>query len=129
MKRTFLILLVVLLTGCSTVKGWVPSFWDDNQSHHIIDVRLAVEQLDCSQPHLPQVQKIYNDLRWFELYSDSKGWQQADVLRLTEPMKNSLLDFIKRSQDGQGSQGYCEIKKKLLTKQAEITARAVLGRF
>jgi hypothetical protein len=88
-----------------------------------------VEQLDCSQPHLPQVQKIYNDLRWFELYSDSKGWQQADVLRLTEPMKNSLLDFIKRSQDGQGSQGYCEIKKKLLTKQAEITARAVLGRF
>ena len=129
MKRTFLILLVVLLTGCSTVKSWVPSFWDDNQSHHIIDVRLAVEQLDCNQPHLPQVQKIYNDLRWFELYSDSKGWQQADVLRLTEPMKDSLLDFIKRSQDGQGSQGYCEIKKKLLTKQAEITARAVLGRF
>lgn len=114
MKRTFLILLVVLLTGCSTVKGWVPSFWDDNQSHHIIDVRLAVEQLDCSQPHLPQVQKIYNDLRWFELYSDSKGWQQADVLRLTEPMKASIDDFVRRSQAGQGSVGYCEIKKRLL---------------
>jgi hypothetical protein len=73
--------------------------------------------------------KIHDDLRWFELYSDSKGWQQADVLRLTAPMKASLLDFIKRSQDQQGSVGYCEIKKKLLAKQAETAARAVLGRF
>jgi hypothetical protein len=129
MKRTFLILLVVLLTGCSTVKGWVPSFWDDNQSRSIIDVRQSVDRLDCSQPHLPQAQKIYDDVRWFELYSDSKGWQQADVLRLTEPMRASLLDFIKRSQDQQGSVGYCEIKKKLLAKQAETAARAVLGRF
>jgi hypothetical protein len=129
MKRISVVLLVVLLTGCATVKGWVPSFWDDNQSRSIIDVRLSVLQLDCAQPHLPQVQKIYNDLRWFELYSDSKGWQQADVLRLTEPMKLSLLDFIKRSQDAQGSQGYCEIKKRLLAKQAETAARAVLGRF
>ena len=129
MKRTFVLLLIVMLTGCSTVKGWVPSFWDDNQSRSIIDVRQSVDRLDCAQPHLPQVMKIHDDLRWFELYSDSKGWQQADVLRLTAPMKASLLDFIKRSQDQQGSVGYCEIKKKLLAKQAEITARAVLGRF
>jgi hypothetical protein len=129
MKRTFLILLVVLLTGCSTIKGWVPSFWDDNQSRSIIDVRQSVDRLDCNQPHLPQVLKIHDDVRWFELYSDSKGWQQADVLRLTEPMKASIADFVRRSQDQQGSVGYCEIKKKLLAKQAETAARAVLGRF
>jgi hypothetical protein len=129
MKRTFLILLVVLLTGCSTVKGWVPSFWDDNQSRSIIDVRQSVDRLDCNQPHLPQVLKIHDDVRWFELYSDSKGWQQADVLRLTEPMRASIADFVRRSQDQQGSVGYCEIKKRLLAKQAETAARAVLGRF
>lgn len=129
MKRILVLLLVVTLSGCATVKGWVPSFWDDNQSRSIVDVRQSVDQLDCAQPHLPQVMSIYNNLRWFELYSESKGWQQADVLRLTEPMKSSITDFVKRSQDGQGSQGYCEIKKKLLAKQAETAARAVLGRF
>ena len=129
MRKLIIIAAVLMLTGCSTVKGWVPSFWDDNQSRSIIDVRLSVLRLDCNQPHLPQVMKIHDDVRWFELYSDSKGWQQADVLRLTAPMRASIDDFVRRSQDGQGSVGYCEIKKKLLAKQAETAARAVLGRF
>jgi hypothetical protein len=130
MKRIFTLLLVVLsLTGCATVKGWVPSFWDDNQSYAIVDVRLQVEKLDCSKPHLPQVQPIADKLRWFELYSESKGWQQADVLRLTAPLKESTQDFVRRSEDKQGSQAYCEIKKKLLAKQAATAAEAVLGRF
>jgi hypothetical protein len=130
MKRIFTLLLVVLsLTGCATVKGLVPSFWDDNQSRSIIDVRLAVDRLDCEQPHLAQVLKIHNDIRWFELYSESKGWRQADVLRLTAPLKESTQDFVRRSEDKQGSQAYCEIKKKLLAKQAATAAEAVLGRF
>ena len=130
MKRIFTTLLVILsLTGCATVKGLVPSFWDDNQSRSIIDVRLAVDRLNCEQPQLPQVAVIKDNLRWFELYSESKGWQQADVLRLTAPMKESVNDFYKRSEDKQGSQAYCEIKKKLLVKQAATAAEAVLGRF
>jgi hypothetical protein len=134
MKKTFtLILLALTLNGCasmtSTVKGWVPSFWDDNQSRSIIDVRLAVDRLDCTQPQLPQVAPIKDNLRWFELYSESKGWQQADVLRLTAPMKESVDDFYKRSEDKQGSQAYCEIKKKLLQSQANSAAKAVLGRY
>ena len=119
-----------MLTGCATVKGWVPSFWDDNQSASIINVRQKIDRLDCtSADRLPQVMAIYDQVRWFELYSDSKGWQQADVLRLTAPMSASIDDFVRRSQDQQGSQAYCEIKKKLLAKQAETAARAVLGRF
>ena len=129
MKTIFVTFMLLMLTGCATVKGWVPSFWDDNQSRSIVDVRLAVDQLDCNQPHLPQVMNIYNSLRWFELYSESKGWRQADVLRLTEPMKQSVNDFVRRSQEGQGTVGYCEIKKKLLTRQAATAAEAVLGRF
>lgn len=130
MKRIFtLLVLTFLLTGCATVKGWVPSFWDDNQSYAIIDVRLQVEKLDCAKPHLPQVQPIADKLRWFEMYSESKGWQQADVLRLTAPMKESVADFVKRSEEKQGSETYCEIKKKLLQTQAKSAAQAILGRF
>ena len=130
MKNILAIVLVSLtLTGCSTVKGWIPSFWDDNQSARIIDVRLKVDSVDCTQPQLPQAEEIAKQLRWFELYSESKGWRQSDVIKLTAPMKESVDDWVKRSKDKEGSKTYCEIKKKVLVEQSKRAAQAVLGRF
>lgn len=130
MKKILVTALVSLsLTGCSTIKEWVPSFWDDNQSAKIIDVRLSVERLDCEKEQLPQVSKIRDDLKWFELYSKSKGWRQADVLRVIEPMQETAEDMYKRARDQQGSKVYCEIKKKIMQQQAERASSAILGRF
>lgn len=109
--------------------GMIPSFWDDNQSASIINVRLAVDAIDCSKPQLPQAENLASQLRWFELYSESKGARQRDVLRLVEPMQETTADWVKRSRDAQGSTAYCEIKKKLLQSQAKTAASAVLGRF
>jgi hypothetical protein len=44
-------------------------------------------------------------------------------------MKESVSDFVKRSEEKQGSETYCEIKKKMLQTQAATAAKAVLGRF
>jgi hypothetical protein len=44
-------------------------------------------------------------------------------------MQETVNDFYKRSVDGQGSKGYCEIKKKLMETQAKAAAEVVLGRF
>jgi flagellar basal body L-ring protein FlgH len=129
MKKLVALSLVVLLTGCASVKNWVPSFSDPNQSARIIDVRQSVAQLDCKQTHAPQVKKIKDNLDWFQLYSDSKGWRQNDVLRLVKPMQETVNDFYKRSNEKQGSETYCEIKKKVMTTQAEKAASAILGRF
>jgi hypothetical protein len=133
MKKSLAIVAVALsLSGCSTistVKGWIPSFWDDNQSSKIVDVRMSVEKLDCSQDQLPQVVKIRDDLQWFQLYSQSKGWRQADVLRIIQPMQETVDDMYKRAKDQQGSKLYCELKKKVMQTQAERAANAVLGRF
>jgi hypothetical protein len=129
MKQLVALSLVVLLTGCASVKNWVPSFSDPNQSARIIDVRQSVAQLDCKQTHAPQVKKIKDNLDWFQLYSDSKGWRQNDVLRLVKPMQETVDDFYKRSVEKQGSETYCEIKKKVMTTQAEKAASAILGRF
>jgi flagellar basal body L-ring protein FlgH len=129
MKRLVALSLVVLLTGCASVKNWIPSFSDPNQSARIIDVRQSVAQLDCKQTHAPQVKKIKDNLDWFQLYSDSKGWRQNDVLRLVKPMQETVDDFYKRSNEKQGSETYCEIKKKVMTTQAEKAASAILGRF
>jgi hypothetical protein len=133
MKKSIAIAVVALsLSGCSTmstVKGWIPSFWDDNQSAKIVDVRLSVEKLDCTQDQLPQVSKIRDDLKWFELYSQSKGWRQADVLRVIKPMQETVDDMYKRAKEQQGSKMYCELKKKVMQSQSERAAKAVLGRF
>jgi hypothetical protein len=127
--KAVVLALALTLTGCATVKDWVPSFSDPNQSARIIDVRQSVAQLDCKQPHVPQVKKIKDNLDWFQLYSESKGWRQNDVLKLVKPMQETVDDFYKRSLDKQGTETYCEIKKKIMTTQADKAASAVLGRF
>jgi hypothetical protein len=126
-KIITLLALTVILSGCATITNMIPSFWDANQSARIVDVRVKIDAVNCEQAQLPQAAAIQNDLRWFELYSESKGTK--DVQRMIAPMQESVADWVKRSTEGQGSKGYCEIKKKLLQTQAKSAASAILGRF
>ncbi len=121
--------LTVVLSGCAAVTSRIPSFWDDNQSVKIIDVRQSVAQLDCKQPHALQVKRIADNIEWFDLYSESKGLRQTDVRKLIAPMKETVDDFYKRSVEKEGSPAYCEAKKKIMAAQAEKAAAAILGRF
>jgi hypothetical protein len=127
--RIMMILCAVLISGCSTMTNWIPSFWDDNQSAKIIDVRLKVDRLDCKADQLAQITVIRDDLRWFQLYSESKGKLQKDVLRLVGPMQETVEDMFKRNSEGKGSATYCELKKKIMQQQAERAAAGILGRY
>jgi hypothetical protein len=129
MKRILLIASVFMLSGCASVQNWIPSFWDDNQSKKITDVRLTVDRIDCDKDQLPQAQQLRDQLRWFELYSDSKGRLQRDVIKLIAPIQETTEDWYKRSLDGQGSVGYCNIKKKILEQQTARAAKGILGRW
>lgn len=122
-------MVTMLLTACVSIPIEIPSFWDDNQSAAIVSVRQAIENINCAEPHAPQAQAVQQKLRWFELYSDSKGSRQQDVLRLVGPMKDTIDDFARRSAEKQGSKTYCELKKSAMVNQASTVARAVLGRF
>ena len=126
MKIIASVILTVLLSGCTTLQSWVPSFWDDNQSAYIITARLSVERINCLEPQLTQVQVLAEDLRRFELYSVAKGSLQRDVLRVIEPMQTTVKEWQTRKE---GSRAYCEIKKKLLTQQAERASKVILGRW
>jgi hypothetical protein len=132
MKKLLLVGLVALLQGCATfsfqnIKDQIPSFWDDNQSRSVIDIRQSVEKLNCKEPHAPQVKVIKDNIQWFILYSDSKGTK--DVLTLVKPMESTVDDFYKRSLEKQGTEIYCDIKKKILITQSSTVAKTVIGRF
>lgn len=131
MKKLLAIISFALLAGCAGITGLIPSFWDDNQSHKIISVRLDIERLDCRAQQKPQVVKLRDDLEWFRLYSESKGGRQADVLALTKPMSETVEDWYKRvSTEGHKDNPiYCDLKKRVLTEQSARAAKAVLGRF
>jgi hypothetical protein len=131
MTKLLAILSIVLLQGCAGITGLIPSFWDDNQSHRIITVRLDIERVDCKSTQLPQVAKIRDDLAWFKLYSESKGGRQADVILLTKPMTETVEDWHKRvSTEGHKDNPiYCDLKKRVLQEQSQRAAKAILGRF
>ena len=131
MKKLLLLVTVLLLQGCAGLTGLIPSFWDDNQSHRIINVRLDIERVDCKSTQLPQVTKIRDDLAWFKLYSESKGGRQADVILLTKPMTATVEDWYKRvSTEGHKDNAiYCDLKKRVLQEQSARAAKAILGRF
>ena len=120
------LILVLALGGCANIQSWIPSFWDDNQSHYIVNARLSAEHINCDQAQLPQVIALQTDLRRFELYSDSKGFLQKDVMRVVAPIKKSVDEWVQR---GEGSKSYCTIKKQLLVDQTTRAAAVVLGRF
>lgn len=127
MKKLLVLVSVVMLAGCANTYKYIPSFWDDNQSARMIDIRQRTHNIDCARPQAAQAQALVADIQWFRLYSDSKGRLQQDVIRLIEPMEQAAVDWARRA-DG-GSVGYCEIKKKILITQADKVARAVLGRW
>ena len=131
MTKLLAIFAIAVLSGCASIQGLIPSFWDDNQSARIISVRLDVERVDCKTAQLPQVTKIRDDLAWFRLYSESKGSRQADVIALTKPMSETVEDWHKRvSLEGHRDNPiYCDLKKRVLQEQSTRAAKAVLGRF
>ncbi len=130
MKTIVAVAFSLALSGCSTLKTIVPSFWDDNQSARIIDVRFQIERMDCQSDTVKQqVSKLRDDLLWFELYSESKGSRQQDVIKVVHPIRETVEDMWKRYRDGQASQGYCQIKQRILRSQSQTAALAVLGRY
>lgn len=124
--KKLLVLAVILLSGCSTLQSWIPSFWDDNQSNYIIQARVDVEAIDCSQPQAPQIARVQRDLEVFIRYSEAKGSLQQDVIRVVEPMKATVDEWQRR---GEGSPVYCKLKKNILTQQGERASKVILGRW
>ena len=126
--RIITLIMVMALGGCASISSVLPSFWDDNQSARIVDVRLAVARVDCANA-LVGVSRVRDDIEWFKLYSHSKGVLQKDVLAVVEPMSETAEDWYKRTVSGTASKTYCELKKSVMQQQAERAASAVLGRW
>lgn len=127
MKKILVVFAFCTLAGCSTIKDYIPSFWDDNQAAAITNLQQATRHLDCSQPLAPQAQLIADKVEWIDIYSKFKGTR--DVAKLTVTFDQTLKEFQDRVKAGPVSPMYCDLKKKIFVQQADIIAAAIMGRF
>jgi hypothetical protein len=130
MNKITVVLLALALTGCASLSSLIPSFWDANQSARIVNIAVAADSIDCGQDQLAQAQAIQADIQWFIKYSETKGSRQQDVIRLVQPMSETVSDWANRAGSQRGaSKVYCDIKKTVLQEQSTRAAEAVQGRF
>ena len=128
MKILIPLFLTVFLSGCSLMV--VPSFWDANQAESVVNIQVAVKQLDCDNVTDKQIDDITNEITWFQTYSESSGWRHQDMIELIEPLDETVDAFAERYQSEETINSvYCELKKKNMTLQSQRVSEAVLGRF
>ncbi len=125
MKKLLVVCAVVTLTGCANLLEMIPSRWDVNQAKVTTDLRQSTHSFDCKGDQLAQLKVIAQQVEWFDLYAESKGTK--DVAKLTATMKVTVTEFQNRPQPV--SAIYCDLKKKLMSQQADIIAKTVQGRF
>lgn len=134
LNKKILLLSLLALGGCTSIGvdslyKVIPSFWDDNQSAAITNVRTDIAYIDCNKPQLPQAQQLERDASWFILYSESKGITQGDVIAVVKPIRDTASEWVERASVKEPSRAYCKIKRDILISQAETAAKAVLGRY
>jgi hypothetical protein len=106
---------------------YIPSSWDVNQAKVITDIQLQVRHFDCKADLAPQVNKLAQDVEWFDIYAKTKPTR--DIAKLTGTITDTVTELKDRVAKGPVSPLYCDLKKKIIQQQADILAKSVQGRF
>ena len=127
MKRLLVVLAFLSLTGCASIMEMIPSGWDVNQAKVITDIQLEVRHFDCAKDLAPQVNKLAQDVEWFDIYAKTKPTR--DIAKLTGTITDTVKELQERVKAGPVSPMYCDLKKKIIQQQVDIIAKSVQGRF
>jgi hypothetical protein len=106
---------------------YIPSGWDVNQAKVITDIQQQVRHFDCKADLAPQVNKLAQDVEWFDIYAKTKPTR--DIAKLTGTITDTVKELQDRVAKGPVSPLYCDLKKKIIQQQADILAKSVQGRF
>ena len=127
MKQLLIACALVALTGCASIMEMIPSGWDANQAKVITDIQQQARHIDCKADLAPQVNKLAQDVEWFDIYAKTKPTR--DIAKLTSTINTTVKELQDRVAKGPVSPLYCDLKKKIIQQQADILAKSVQGRF
>jgi hypothetical protein len=116
--------LVFTLSGCSVLDE-IPSFWDDNEAKQVIDIYVAVDQLNCeSTLAAAQLSRIRREVEWLKQYSRLK--KSKDVGSVINEFDKTLTGITSKSSF---STNYCVTKRDTMLKQINRIAEGIMGRY
>lgn len=116
MKRLLLI-FVIALSGCSTIKEYWPRAHDPVMFNQLVAVDIAVEKQNCDSPTWADVHPLADQLA---KYTEWRKDPQATNLR-------GLEKHVERMGKG-GSKVFCELGKKTAKQRIEAAKSAWEGR-
>jgi uncharacterized protein YceK len=117
MKKLVLLIAIVALTGCSSIKKYWPRSHDPVLFDHLVAVDIAVEQVDCDKADWNKVRAAALHLN---RYAEWRQDPQAENLK-------GLSAHADRMAKG-GSKAFCEIGKKTGRARIEAAKSAWEGR-
>jgi outer membrane biogenesis lipoprotein LolB len=127
MKKFILFFSILCLTGCSTVKDYFPSFWDSNQSKIVTDIQQSTRNFNCNGNIAEQAKALSLQVQWLQIYSETKDTR--DVSKIISLMSSTVNELSTRSATGSVSPIYCELKKNIMTDEANMIGHMIQGRF
>ena len=67
MKKLLVILVIAGLSGCSTIKDWIPVRWDSNHSNSITTIQQTTRNFDCKGDIAQQSKELEQKIEWFDI--------------------------------------------------------------
>lgn len=117
MKRMLLVVAVVALTGCSTVKEYWPRPHDPEMFGALVDMDIAVERVNCGAPDWTLAIDTATKLaRFSEWRNDPQATNLKGLQSHTEHMSRG------------GSQMFCELGKNTAAQRIKAAKAAWEGR-
>jgi hypothetical protein len=117
MKKIILISMLVVLTGCSTIKEYWPRSHDPAMFNNLVATDLAIENINCDQPDWSKAKESAAQVA---RYAEWRGDPQRENLK-------GLLAHTERMSRG-GSKTFCELGKKTAKQRIDATKSAWEGR-
>ena len=113
--RYLILSATLLLASCSSVMN--TSFYDDNESMLVTEVRFQADKLKCGES---TAQALVDSIDKLHFYTESKG--SKDIHALVIKMKATAVGMDK-------STPICGMKQTILKKQSKDIASAIMGRY
>lgn len=121
MKNLKLILITLLITGCSLI----PSKWDINQARAVTDMSYEADQIDCGKDPTDSLNAISRDLAWLHIYNNYKGTSDLDAM--TSVVQKTVKEFQTNVVAKKSNVVYCQLKKALIIQQTDIIGHTFEG--
>lgn len=115
--KHFLLVAVLALSGCSTIKEYWPRPHDPVMFNQLVVIDLAIEKQDCEKPTWSEIHPITEQLA---KYTEWRQDPQSTNLR-------GLEKHIERMSKG-GSKTFCELGKKTAKQRIDAAKSAWEGR-